>query len=384
MEQQDLLKRELLAILMLERSRPVAMDEFSKVMAEVLDETMLKVLKAKEPLQMRDARAILSGVKEQLTAVYGDLPDWIKMDEEFAAELMYQTSTSAMETQPAIIEAGLVAVTFDKLNKTQIDTLLNPNRQLGSTGFTVKNMVSDLNDYNVKRTRQILAKGVTAKQSHSEITRSLQNLWGDTTKHRADGVVRTAMIDSANAARQTGYEQFQSVIEGYLSVAIMDNRTSPICISLHLKEYKRSKGQSLSSLYDSIPDKPPRHSRCRTQLYPLTEDTKDILADTTRAGVVWDTEGIKGDKGRIKHRDGSTSQRLDRKDMIIKRLPADASYQEFFNTLTIQQQGTIVGGRTKAKLMREGKLSLARVLKEQRDGNVKFLTNDEIKAILND
>lgn len=371
-QQIDPIQKELMTALMLERVRPVSLDEFEKVMASVLDEMIVKVAKAGDTLTMTKAREILTDVKRQLKIVYGDLPDWIRLDEDFAFELMHQTQAVIMEASTAAVNAGIVATSFSRIPTEQINALLSPKRQLGSTGFSLEDMVSDLGDYNVKRTRQILAEGVTARRTPQEVTRALQTLWGDVTRHRADAVVRTAMMDAADKAKEVIDDEFKDIIIGWMSIATLDNRTSPICISYHLQKWYKKDGWT----YDKIPDKPRRHPRCRSLLIRMTRDTLEIMSEDTRAAVVWDTET------KVRHRDGSTSTKFAAKDAKVKRLPADASYQEFFNSLTLEKQAGIVGGRAKAKLMREGKLSLSSVLKQQRDGQIKFMTTDEVAKLL--
>ena len=370
----DPIQKELMTALMLERVRPASLDEFEKVMASVLDDIIIKVAKAGDTLQMSKAREILAEVKRQLKVVYGDLPDWIRLDEDYAFELMKQTQNTILEASTAAVNAGIVGTSFSRIPTEQISALLSPKRQLGSTGFTLEDMVSDLSDYNVKRTRQILAEGVTARRTPQEVTKALQTLWGDVTRHRADAVVRTAMMDAADKAKEVIDDEFKDVIIGWMSIATLDNRTSAICISYHLQKWYKKDGWT----YDKIPDKPRRHPRCRSQLIRMTSDTLEIMGEDTRAAVVWDTEK------KVKHRDGSTSTKFAAKDATVKRLPADASYQKFFNTLTLNQQSSIVGGRNKAELMRKGKLSLSDVLKQQRDGQIKFMTTDEVAKLLKD
>lgn len=372
MTNSEALKKELLLSLMLERYRPVSLDEFQKVMSDVLDSTLLDIVKAGENLDIRKARNILNSTKDLLFEAYGELPDWIKLDEEYAFELAYQTSLNSLSTLPSVLEAGIVAATFNKIPKKQIDTLLNPKRFLGSTGLSIADMVEDLHIQHTQRVRQILAKGVTARQSPNEITTSIKELFNDVTRYKADAIVRTAIIDSAHAAKEVIDNEFDEVIIGYQSIATLDNRTTPICISLHLEKYLRQKGQSASVLYKTIPNKPPRHPRCRSILLRLTKDTEDLLEDTKVPTTVWDKDV------KRKYANGGESF----KKQSTNKLRADSTFQEFFNTLTLKQQATIVGGAEKARLMRENKLTLSDVLKMQRDGQVKYLTNAEIKELL--
>jgi hypothetical protein len=361
MQQQDLLKKELTVTLMLERSRPLSLTEFEKVMSDVLDDAIVQIAKSKSPMTLTRSREIVSSIKELLTPIYGDFPEWILIDEELAFELSYNASAGALATAPLAIKNDITAVSFNKINKTQIETLLRPNRQLGSTGFTLETLLRDLENNQVKRIRHALTKGVVAKQTHSQITANIQDIFKDITKNKADAVVRTAIQDSADVARQEVYKQFDSVINGYISTAVLDDRTTPICVSLHLKKYMKNKGESVTSLYNRIPNKPKRHLRCRSLLTPITDNTNELLESGTRPTV----EG----KG---------------KDRTVRQIRADATFSEFFSTLSHKGQATLVGGETKARLVRENKLSLKQILKKQKNGEVKYLTNDEIRDLIND
>lgn len=71
-------------------------------------------------------------------------------------------------------------------------------------------------------------------------------------------------------AREYAYETQDKVfddIRGWMSVAILDNRTSAICIGLHNKFY------SIKDYADrsEVPNKPPRHPNCRSILLTVRE-----------------------------------------------------------------------------------------------------------------
>ncbi len=354
----DLQREILLLTMMLERTRPVSLTEFEKVMSEALDEVILKIIKAKSPMTITQSREILKSIKDLLTPIYKDFPEWIRLDEELALKMSYETTVAAMVSLPFVIENKLTAVSFNKINKDQIDALLSPNRQLGSMGLTLNDLIGDTQDAQYKRARQILAKGVTAKHSPSQITNDMRQLFTDITKNKAETIVRTAILDSAEIAQHKSYEQFDEVIIGYRSRAVLDDRTSDICVFYHDKVWKRKSGETQKQLYERIPDKPKRHPRCRSILIPETKDTKKQFEQTTVPAA----EG----KG---------------KDRTFYRLRADATFDEFFSTISPEAQAKLVGGKEKARLMREGKLSFKDVLKKQRNGEIKYLTNDEIKEI---
>jgi len=74
---------------------------------------------------------------------------------------------------------------------------------------------------------------------------------------------------SAKKAREYAYDKLdkQRRVRGWISVAILDNRTSAICIALHNKFYLK---KDYPSRFD-IPNPPPRHPNCRTLLLTVYE-----------------------------------------------------------------------------------------------------------------
>ncbi len=70
----------------------------------------------------------------------------------------------------------------------------------------------------------------------------------------------------------------KNVVKGWMSVAVLDNRTSPVCIGLHSRFYSR---KTYKTRFD-IPNKPPRHPRCRSILYTVYtfENENDFVDET--------------------------------------------------------------------------------------------------------
>lgn len=59
-------------------------------------------------------------------------------------------------------------------------------------------------------------------------------------------------------------------IKGWISIAVLDNKTSPICVGLHNRFYSREKYRSRSN----VPNRPPRHPHCRSILITVYDDKK--------------------------------------------------------------------------------------------------------------
>lgn len=55
-------------------------------------------------------------------------------------------------------------------------------------------------------------------------------------------------------------DELNKDIEGWISIAVLDNRTTPICIKLDKKFYSKEKYE----VRENIPNLPPRHIKCRS------------------------------------------------------------------------------------------------------------------------
>ena len=125
--------------------------------------------------------------------------------------------------------------------------------------------------------------------------RSSAELIRDETK-RMRNSIDMFLDTNLKAAREHAYEKAdvkidkKDGIKGWLSVAVLDNRTSAICIGYNNRFYTKKKYGSRSN----VPSQPPRHPNCRSILYTIRGDEitdvyKNIgfnkfLADNERIG----------------------------------------------------------------------------------------------------
>ena len=75
-------------------------------------------------------------------------------------------------------------------------------------------------------------------------------------------------------ARQEGYakvdKKLEKKVRGWISVAVLDNRTSAICIALNNKFYRK---KDYATRFE-VPNPPPRHPNCRSVLLTVWENTR--------------------------------------------------------------------------------------------------------------
>lgn len=157
-------------------------------------------------------------------------------------------------------------------------------------------------------------------------------------RNNTETIVRTALNHYANFAKDAFYTANASVIKGLRWTSVLDARTSEICQSRDGNVYPLDKGP-----------RPPAHFNCRSIMTAVTKSWKELgfneseLPASTRASM-----------------DGQVSDKL--------------TYQTWLEKQSIARQNEILG-KTKAKLFRDGGLTLDRFVNDKNH----VYTLDELK-----
>lgn len=157
-------------------------------------------------------------------------------------------------------------------------------------------------------------------------------------RRSAQMVVRTAINHTATVARNETYKQNEDVIKGVRWVSTLDTRTSPICQSRDGEVFE----------VDSGP-RPPAHPNCRSSTVPVLKSWKEMGINLKEA-----PEGTRASM------DG--------------QVPASMTYNEWLRKQPVYVQDDVLG-KTKAKLYRDGGLSVDRFV----DRTGSELTLDELR-----
>jgi hypothetical protein len=152
-------------------------------------------------------------------------------------------------------------------------------------------------------------------------------------------MVRTAVQHASAQARQAVWEENDDIIDGYVWISVLDNRTTQICRSLDGQFFKLGKGPV-----------PPIHIGCRSVTVAHIKDV-DVFAHTTRAS--------KGDKGGA-------------------QVPASMTYYEWLKTQPASFQDDAIGVE-RGKLLRDGGMSADQFAKLQLNSNFQPLTLDQMR-----
>ena len=133
-------------------------------------------------------------------------------------------------------------------------------------GFTLAEAVLERRRSIERRARRFMAQAQDALKAEEDVRALAQN-----ELRRYLKSAEQFWRDSTKAAREEAYAyadgQTSRKIRGWMSVAVLDNKTSAICISLHNEFYSAKVYKSRAE----IPNRPPRHPNCRTILVTVYE-----------------------------------------------------------------------------------------------------------------
>jgi len=203
-----------------------------------------------------------------------------------------------------------------------------------------------LNDWfnGLSRARQrgisrVVSDGLVNGRSVQGIAREARTVLGTTQRH-AETIVRTSVNHVSSHARDEAYKANDDIVQGVQYVAMLDARTTDICMSLDGQVFKVNEGP-----------RPPMHHQCRSTTVPILKPWNDI------PGV---------DASRMPER---TRRTLD------GSIPASTSYNDWLKTQPVSVQNEALGpGR--AELFRAGKISTQDLV----DRNYRPLTLEQLRA----
>jgi SPP1 gp7 family putative phage head morphogenesis protein len=198
-------------------------------------------------------------------------------------------------------------------------------------GRLLKDWYRELEASAQKRLRQAIQIGYTEGETIDQIVRRVRGTKArqfkdgilEISRRGAEALVRTAVNHTASAARNELYRANDSVIKGVQWVATLDSRTTILCASRDGTVYKVGEGP-----------RPPAHINCRSTTVPVLKSWKEMGINLGEA-----PEG--------------TRSSLD------GQVPANINFDKWLRTRSVAFQEDVLG-KTKAKLFRDGGLTLDR------------------------
>jgi len=195
-----------------------------------------------------------------------------------------------------------------------------------------------------------------------EMRRYAQRVGGvvmDKAKRKAGALVRTSVMSVNNAMMDSFHRSNENVIKALEAQAVLDGRTTPICISRSKLRWKLD-GTPLGHS-QRFPGYPPWHWQCRTVLLPITK-TWTELSGKTRRDLVRKAEriGLDGEKVQASM-NGPVARSLNYEQWLSRQPPGVARE---------------VLGVARYDMWKDGKLSLRNLI----DQRGRPLSVDQLRA----
>ena len=215
--------------------------------------------------------------------------------------------------------------------ESAMNAILNTSLIEGATiGAWLKDLEAS-QAFDVERAIRLMTLGETNAQLAQRVVNTL-----GVSMRNAQSIVITGTSAVTNQARMEFYSANDDVIAGYQSIAVLDGKTSDVCIAYSNAKYTKD--------FKPIGNSPryfptPRHFRCRSTHIPILKTWREL--------------GIDEDELPI----GTQSS-----DMGY--LPQDYSFIDFLKLKTQAQQNEILGNG-KAQLWRDGKITLSDLVNQQ-------------------
>jgi SPP1 gp7 family putative phage head morphogenesis protein len=214
-------------------------------------------------------------------------------------------------------------------------------------GRLLKSWTAGMEAGRADRIEQAIRLGMVQGESTDTIVRRIKGTKAarysdgvlDISRRYAQSIVRTAVNHVHNQAAQQTWKANDNIVKAWQYLATLDNRTTTTCAALSGQTFPIGEGPI-----------PPRHIRCRSISIPVTKSWREmgIDKDEVPAGTRASMDG---------------------------QVPADTTMAKWLKQKGEATQNEILGP-TRAKLWREGKVSLQDLIKA--DGTV--LTLEQLKA----
>lgn len=308
---------------------------FDDVVSEVMTATeRAKNLSASEgPILSKQQTEAIDRMSERIadkinSALKGVEKDFKKRMEELGMQEVEFNQKLLQKTVP-------VELSLDTPTSNQIRSILD-NQPFA--GRKMDEWFSSIGDSTRKNVTQEVRTGMVNGESIDDIVRRIRgtrsNNFTDgvlnTTTRHARTLARSSVIHTSNHAAQQLYSQNSDVVKGVQWVATLDTNTCETCADLDGEIYKPTEGE-----------RPPVHPGCRCFMAPVTRSWKEMGYDKSEL-----------DAGTRASMSGE--------------VPGSMTYNEWLK----KQPDSVVKealGPTKAKLFKEGNLSISNFVSRKGD-----------------
>ena len=324
---EDAVTRHQVFIMRYSQGRERLADDYVEKLIEAVTERLGADIATVSPARLDQiiaevAEEIKSQSEEYEKSVVDEMLEFIGYESEFNVNLLENAAAAVAVTAPAlaILQAAMLLRRMP----------LEPDRS-----YTINEA---LQEYSGRKSRQIvqtIRDGVTLGQTSEEITSNIKNLT-KLQQRQAATLARTVTNYASVQAREVVMRENPDITNSYRWIATLDGRTSLICASRDQQIFKESNESP----------KPPAHFNCRSTIAPILEGDS---ADQFRAAI--------GDSG-------------------AQQVSKSTRYETWLRRQSRAFQ-TEVLGVTRAKLFREGRISIGRFV----DAQGATLTLDQLRKL---
>ncbi len=324
---EDAVTRHQVFIMRYSQGRERLADDYVEKLIEAVTERLGADIATVSPARLDQiiaevAEEIKSQSEEYEKSVVDEMLEFIGYESEFNVNLLENAAAAVAVTAPAlaILQAAMLLRRMP----------LEPDRS-----YTINEA---LQEYSGRKSRQIvqtIRDGVTLGQTSEEITSNIKNLT-KLQQRQAATLARTVTNYASVQAREVVMRENPDITNSYRWIATLDGRTSLICASRDQQIFKESNESP----------KPPAHFNCRSTIAPILEGDSP---DQFRAAL--------GDSG-------------------AQQVSKSTRYETWLRRQSRAFQ-TEVLGVTRAKLFREGRISIGRFV----DAQGATLTLDQLRKL---
>ncbi len=244
------------------------------------------------------------------------------MGKELTQEL-FEFAKYEAEFSKKMFEKGIDA-TFSLPSDDAIQAAIktNPmNLSPGKDGYTIG---TSLRQFEKKASTEIIRSikdGIIEGRTAQQIARDIRNITGNIQSQNVEALVRTTTNHVSTQARMLTMRENDDILEGYMIVATLDNRTTIICAGLDGKVFP---------LKSSV--MPPFHWGCRSTTRPVIKKKYDLFKSVGGDRPSIGAEGVKPVSSQTKFDGWLRAQPADFKKEYFSKLPQGMAKYKLFET----------------------------------------------------
>lgn len=166
-----------------------------------------------------------------------------------------------------VSEGKLLGTTF---KKSLVGDLVSYNKDI-VLGYKLSDMIMSVKGNSKAKLKNIIKANVNAKEDIKKYKSDMKNV---SVNYSSDKVFTALSTYSKFLREKTrNVVEKKSALTGWISLAVLDGKTSAICVSLNKEIYTIDKYKVRSN----IPNLPPRHFNCRSVVIRTTDMKRDLI-----------------------------------------------------------------------------------------------------------